>query len=81
MSDPSLSWRSYSPAQQQLFSPSEEHSMLREMVADFTRTRVEGQAEEYDQKECMNLELFRELGDLGLLGITVPSEHGGAGMA
>jgi isovaleryl-CoA dehydrogenase len=80
VSDPSLSWRSYSPTQQQLFAPSEEHSMLREMVADFTETRVEPQAEEYDTKECLNQDLFKELGELGLLGITIPSEHGGAGM-
>ncbi len=54
--------------------------MLRELVADFTRTEVEPQAEEYDQKEKLNLELFRTLSELGLNGITVPPEWGGAGM-
>jgi len=50
------------------------------MVAEFTRDHVEGQAEEYDEKECLNQGLFRSLGDLGLLGITIPAEFGGAGM-
>lgn len=54
--------------------------MLRDMVADFTRSEVEPQAAAFDQKECLNIPLFRKLGDLGLLGITVPAEHGGAGM-
>ncbi|MCB9793515.1 MAG: acyl-CoA dehydrogenase family protein [Alphaproteobacteria bacterium] len=63
-----------------LYNPSEEHRMLREMVADFTAQAVEPQAEEFDQKECLNVELFRQLGELGLLGITVPEEDGGAGM-
>jgi isovaleryl-CoA dehydrogenase len=41
---------------------------------------VEPQALEYDRKELFNLPLFRKLGDLGLLGITVPEAYGGSGM-
>ncbi|TNE87473.1 MAG: isovaleryl-CoA dehydrogenase [Deltaproteobacteria bacterium] len=63
-----------------LFNPTEEHRMLRDMVADFTRNEVEPQAAEFDEKGVLNVELFRKLGDLGLLGITVPEEDGGAGM-
>ena len=64
----------------ELFNPSEEHRMLREMVADFTRSEVEPQAAEFDRKGELNVPLFRQLGDLGLLGITIPEEDGGAGM-
>ncbi len=63
-----------------LFNPTEEHRMLREMVADFTQTEVEPQAAEFDEKGELNVPLFRQLGELGLLGITVPEEDGGAGM-
>ena len=63
-----------------LFHPSEEHKMLREMVRDFTSTQVEPQAAEYDEKGQLNEPLLRELGALGLLGITVPENWGGAGM-
>jgi isovaleryl-CoA dehydrogenase len=63
-----------------LFCPTEEHQMLREMVRDFTAAEVEPQAAEYDEKGKLNETLFRKLGDLGLLGITVPEAHGGAGM-
>ena len=63
-----------------LFNPTEEHRMLREMVADFTRNEVEPQAAEYDVKGVMNTALFRQLGELGLLGITVTDAYGGAGM-
>lgn len=80
MSDPTLSWGSYSPAQRTLFSPTEEHDMLRSMVAEFTSDHVEPQAEEYDGKECLNRDLFGSIGDLGLLGVTIPAEDGGAGM-
>jgi len=63
-----------------LANPSEEHQMLREMIRDFVQEFVEPQAHEYDKKEQFNIELFRELGELGLLGITVPEKYGGAGL-
>ena len=63
-----------------LFNPTSEHAMLRETVQSFTKSEVEPQAHEHDRKELFNLPLFRKLGDLGLLGITVSDEFGGSGM-
>ena len=63
-----------------LFDPTEEHAMLRGMVADFTTNEVEPQAAEFDAKGQLNMPLFRQLGELGLLGITVPESDGGSGM-
>ncbi len=63
-----------------LFDPTPEHQMLRQMVRDFTREEVEPQAAEFDQKQALNVPLFRRLGELGLLGITVSADDGGAGM-
>ena len=63
-----------------LFNPSDEHRMLRRMVAEFARREVDPQAAEFDAKGVLNVALFRRLGDLGLLGVTVPDEDGGAGL-
>lgn len=63
-----------------LYTPSEEHQMLRDMVQSFTKEKIEPQAEHHDKIEKFNLELFKELGDLGLLGITVSEEYGGSGL-
>ncbi|MCS6955083.1 MAG: acyl-CoA dehydrogenase family protein [Candidatus Calescibacterium sp.] len=63
-----------------LFTPTHEHSILRDTVREFVSNEVEPQALEHDIKEKFNLNLFRKVGDLGLLGLTVPQEHGGAGM-
>ncbi|MCB0421464.1 MAG: acyl-CoA dehydrogenase family protein, partial [Bdellovibrionales bacterium] len=63
-----------------LFNPTEEHKMLRQMVRDFVASEVEEQAQGYDRSERFNLPLFRKLGELGLLGITVSEEYGGSGM-
>jgi isovaleryl-CoA dehydrogenase len=63
-----------------LFNPTDEHLALRKMVADFTAKEVEPQAEHHDREGTLNRALFNRLGELGLLGITVPAEHGGGGM-
>lgn len=68
-------WRTFD-----LSNPTEEHSMLRQMVRDFVSTEVEPQACEFDREERFNLPLFRRLGELGLLGITVDEAHAGSGM-
>ncbi len=63
-----------------LFNPTDEHKLLREMVRNFVQEEVEPQAHAFDKKEQFNLPLFRKLGELGLLGITVPTEFGGSGL-
>jgi isovaleryl-CoA dehydrogenase len=63
-----------------IFSPTEEHQGLREMVRGFVEAEVEPQALEFNRDEKMNIPLFRKLGELGLLGVTVPEEYGGSGL-
>ena len=63
-----------------LLTPSDEHEMLRQTVREFVRKEVEPQAEAHDQSGTLNLELLRKVGELGLLGVTIPEEDGGAGM-
>lgn len=64
----------------ELFNPTDEHRLLRQTVAEFARRDVEPQAAEYDAKGVLNVPLFRKLGDLGVLGVTIPEESGGAGL-
>ena len=70
-----MNWREFD-----LFNPSEEHKMLREAIASFVKAEVEPQALEFDRTERFNLPLFRKLGEMGLLGITVPEAYGGSGL-
>jgi isovaleryl-CoA dehydrogenase len=58
----------------------DEHELLRKTVRQFVQNRVEPQAMEHDEKQTFNTKLLRELGDLGLIGVTIPEEDGGAGM-
>ena len=63
-----------------LYGPSEEHRLLRKSVRDFVVAEVEPQALEHDRAERFNAPLFKKAAELGLLGITVAEEDGGAGM-
>jgi isovaleryl-CoA dehydrogenase len=63
-----------------LLHPTEEHRLLRQTVRDFVQGEVEPQAEEHDRKGALNRGLMRKVGELGLLGVTIPEEDGGAGM-
>ncbi len=68
-------WRSLD-----LFAPTNEHRLLAATLEEFVRTEVEPQADAYNRAEKFNLALFRRAGELGLLGLTVPEEDGGAGL-
>lgn len=63
-----------------LYNPTPEHLALREMVRAFAEREVEPQAIAHDRTETFNLPLFRQLGDLGLLGVTVSERFGGSGL-
>ncbi len=62
------------------FDLGEDVNALRETVHRFAQDRIKPLAAEIDEKNDFPSELWREMGDLGLLGITVPEEDGGAGM-
>ncbi len=62
------------------FALSDEVEALRDSVHRWAQDRVAPRAAEIDQSNCFPPELWREMGDLGLLGITVDEEYGGAGM-
>ncbi|MGB5556909.1 MAG: acyl-CoA dehydrogenase family protein, partial [Paracoccaceae bacterium] len=62
------------------FDLGEDVNALREMVHKWAQERVKPLAAEIDRTNLFPADLWREMGDLGLLGITVPEEFGGADM-
>ena len=62
------------------FDLGEDVAALREMVHRWAQERVKPMAAAIDRDNSFPAELWREMGDLGLLGITVTEDYGGAGM-
>jgi isovaleryl-CoA dehydrogenase len=68
------------------FIPSLDHSLgetidiVRETVRDFTANEITPRAQEIDRDNDFPGDLWRKFGDLGLLGITVSEEYGGANL-
>ncbi|PLU40114.1 acyl-CoA dehydrogenase, partial [Sinorhizobium medicae] len=62
------------------FAFSEEIDALRESVRRFATERIAPLADEVDRNNAFPMPLWREMGELGLLGITADEAHGGAGL-
>ncbi len=57
----------------------DEQREIRELARRYADERIAPRAAEWDRERRFPLEVFRELGELGLMGVCVPLEHGGAG--
>ena len=62
------------------FELSEEQESLRAHIRSFVEDEVKPIALQYDESQEFPHEVFRKLGDLGYLGIVIPTEYSGAGM-
>jgi citronellyl-CoA dehydrogenase len=66
------------PADQLYFGP--EHAMLRRTVADFVKKEINPNIDQWEQDNAPLHELFKKMGELGLLGIRYDPEYGGQGL-
>ncbi|WP_408008662.1 acyl-CoA dehydrogenase [Pseudalkalibacillus sp. A8] len=58
----------------------EEQEMMRKMVRDFAEAEIRPILEEMDEKDKFPTAVIEKMGELGLMGIPIPEEYGGAGM-
>jgi butyryl-CoA dehydrogenase len=61
------------------FSPTEEQREIQALAREFAETEIAPNAAEWDREHRFPRELFTKLGELGLMGVCVPEELGGAG--
>jgi len=61
------------------FNETETQKMIADMVRDFSEKNITPYREKWDDDQHFPLEVFKELGKLGLMGVLVPEEYGGSG--
>ena len=61
------------------FEETESQKMIAEMVREFGTRKIKPRMMEWDESQEFPIDIFRQLGDLGLMGVLVPQEYGGAG--
>jgi len=61
------------------FSLSEDQQLLRDEVRRFAVERIQPGVAERDREHRFPVDIFQEMGEMGLLGMLVPEEYGGAG--
>ncbi|MEA3342470.1 MAG: acyl-CoA dehydrogenase [Chloroflexota bacterium] len=62
------------------FQPTEEQEMIRRMVREFAEKEIAPRAEEIDATDQFPDDLFRRMGELGIIGLPFPEEYGGSGL-
>lgn len=62
------------------FGMTETQKMIAETVKDFCAQHITPNIMEWDEAQTFPVDVFKKLGELGLMGVLVPEEYGGAGL-
>ena len=62
------------------FEPTDEQRLLRDTARDFARREIEPKAMELDKQGRWPTEIVKQMGELGFMGMMVPTELGGSGL-
>ena len=61
------------------FAENENQKMIAEMIRDFGAKEITPFRKDWDDRQFFPIEVFKKLGELGLMGVLVPTEYGGSG--
>lgn len=61
------------------FEETENQKMISQMVRDFGAREIKPKSMDWDESQEFPVQLFKKMGGLGLMGVLVPEEYGGAG--
>ena len=63
------------------FSINENQQMIADMINKFGKNHIRPKMMEWDESQEFPVEVFKKLGELGLMGVLVPTEYGGSGFS
>lgn len=62
------------------FEPTEMQQQITKVIRDFGKTHIQPNVLEWDETQTFPVQLFKQLGELGLMGVLVPEQYGGSGL-
>ena len=62
------------------FNSTDTQIQIAEMIRDFGNKHIRPNMMEWDEQQIFPVEVFKKLGELGLMGVLVPEEYGGSGL-
>ncbi len=62
------------------FQPTDMQQQIAQVIRDFGKTHIQPHVLEWDEAQIFPAELFKQMGELGLMGVLVPEEYGGSGL-
>jgi alkylation response protein AidB-like acyl-CoA dehydrogenase len=62
------------------FEPTEMQRQITQVIRDFGKTHIQPHVIEWDETQEFPVQLFKQLGELGLMGVLVPEQYGGSGL-
>ena len=63
------------------FNTNENQTMITDMIQQFGKQNITPFVREWDDTQTFPVEVFKKLGELGLMGVLVPTEYGGSGFS
>jgi len=63
------------------FKTTDDQNMIAEMVRTFAQKEIRPNMMDWDENQIFPVELFRKMGELGLMGVIIPQEYGGSGLS
>jgi len=63
------------------FDKNENQKMIAQMVRDFTEKEIKPYFMDWDESQEFPIQVFKKLGELGLMGVFVPETYGGSGFS
>ena len=63
------------------FSYNDNQKMIADMIRQFGKQNITPFVKEWDDHEIFPIEVFKKLGELGLMGVLVPTKYGGSGFS
>ena len=63
------------------FNYTENQKIISETIREFSKREIIPNMYDWDERQFFPLDLFKKIGDLGMMGVLVPEEYGGAGFS